>query len=247
MAFLSFRNVECRRGGHLILEDISFDLEGGETLVLLGSSGSGKTTVIRLILRLLDFDRGQIRIENRDLHDTDRIGLRRRIGYAIQEVGLLPHWTVARNIAMVPSLEGWPEGRIDSRVRELMEQVELPYEQYGHRFPHQLSGGQRQRIGVARALAARPSLLLFDEPFGALDPVTRRDMQQEFIKLREQYQVPAIFVTHDVSEALKLGTRIAVLDKGRLELIAKRDEFLQARTPVARQFLDTLEFPKERS
>jgi osmoprotectant transport system ATP-binding protein len=247
VAFLSFRSVECRRGGHVVLEDISFDLEGGETLVLLGSSGSGKTTVIRLILRLLDFDRGEIRIENRDLRNTDRIELRRRIGYAIQEVGLLPHWTVARNVAMVPSLEGWPEERIRSRVRELMEQVELPYERYGLRFPNQLSGGQRQRIGVARALAAHPALLLFDEPFGALDPVTRRDMQQEFIKLREQYRVPAIFVTHDVSEALKLGTRIAVLNKGRLELIAGRDEFLRARTPVARQFLDTLEFPKERS
>jgi osmoprotectant transport system ATP-binding protein len=243
--FLSFRNVECRRGGRVILQSLSFSLGAGETLVLLGRSGSGKTTVIRLIVRLLDFDSGEIVFDGSDLRKLDVIALRRRIGYVIQEVGLLPHWTVARNIAMVPALEQWPRDRMDARVQELMEQVKLPYREFGNRYPHELSGGQRQRVGVARALAAQPALLLFDEPFGALDPVTRRDMQEQFLRLREQYQVPAIFVTHDIEEALRLGTRIAVLEGGCLETIAPRQDFLQANTPVAKAFLNTLSSREE--
>lgn len=222
---------------------MSFDLDHGETLVLLGRSGSGKTTALRLILKLIEFQKGTIQFDNRDLRSLDAIEVRRRIGYVIQEVGLLPHWTVAQNIAMTPRLNGWPEDRIQSRVRELMEQVSLPYEEFAARLPYQLSGGQRQRIGVARALAAEPALLLFDEPFGALDPVTRTDMQQQFRALRSKYGTPAIFVTHDVNEALRLGTRIAVIDGGVIELMATPEEFLRAQTPVARAFLNTIEVP----
>jgi osmoprotectant transport system ATP-binding protein len=247
VAFLSFRDVECRRDGRAVLRGFSFDLDQDETLVLLGRSGSGKTTVIRLIIRLLDFQGGAITLDNRDLHTTDVIQLRRSIGYVIQEVGLLPHWTVAQNIAMVPRLKRWPADRVDQRVRELMQQVSLPYDQFAARMPHQLSGGQRQRVGVARALAAEPALLLFDEPFGALDPVTRYEMQQQFLTLRNEYRVPAIFVTHDVNEALRLGTRIAVLENGQLELIATPAEFLKAQTPVARAFLETLPIPGRRA
>jgi osmoprotectant transport system ATP-binding protein len=223
-----------------VLDRVSFDLDEGETLVLLGRSGSGKTTAIQVIVRLLDFQHGEIEFEGRDLRSVDVIALRRRIGYVIQEIGLLPHWTVARNVALVPKLQEWEPERIEARVRELLDQVSLPYQEYAGRKPHQLSGGQRQRVGVARALAANPALLLFDEPFGALDPLTRLDMQQQFLALRERYSTPAIFVTHDVSEALKLGTRIAVLEVGRLEVIAERREFLNVDTPVARAFLKTL-------
>lgn len=240
MIFLSFRDVECRRNGRVVLDRLSLDLHGGETLVLLGRSGSGKTTILRLILRLLPFDGGDILFEGRDLRSWDPIALRRRIGYVIQDVGLLPHWTVEQNIALAPKLRGWPEEKTHERVRELLAQVGLPYEDFARRMPHHLSGGQRQRVGVARALAANPALLLFDEPFGALDPITRLDMQQQFLALREQYRVPAIFVTHDVGEALKLGTRIAVLENGRMELMASRDEFWNATTPVAQAFLKTL-------
>ena len=222
---------------------MSFDLDHGETLVLLGRSGSGKTTALRLILKLIEFQKGTIQFDNRDLRSLDAIEVRRRIGYVIREVGLLSHWPVAQNIAMTPRLNGWPEDRIQSRVRELMEQVSLPYEEFAVRLPYQLSGGQRQRIGVARALAAEPALLLFDEPFGALDPVTRTDMQQQFRSLRSKYGTPAIFVTHDVNEALRLGTRIAVIDGGVIELMATPEEFLRAQTPVARAFLNTIEVP----
>jgi osmoprotectant transport system ATP-binding protein len=240
VAFLSFRQVGCRRGGQNVLEDVSFEVDEAETFVLLGRSGSGKTTALRLVNRLLEYDSGEILFEGKDLRSLDPIALRRRIGYVIQEVGLLPHWTIAQNVALVPMLQRWPRGKAEERVDVLLEQVALPPEQFAHRYPSELSGGQRQRIGVARALAGNPSLLLFDEPFGALDPITRRDMQRQFLQLRELYRTPAIFVTHDVSEALALGTRIGVLDKGRLELIASPEEFLSAATPIARAFLNTL-------
>lgn len=246
MAFLSFRDVECRRGGRPVLRSLSFDLESDETLILLGRSGSGKTTVIRLILRLLNFESGSITLQGRDLRETNVIELRRSIGYVIQDVGLLPHWTVGQNIAMVPRLKEWPVARIETRVHSLMEQVGLAYEHFASRFPHHLSGGQRQRVGVARALAAEPSLLLFDEPFGALDPVTRHDMQEQFLELRNKYRMPAIFVTHDVNEAMRLGTRIAVLDQGQLEMIARAAEFSEAQTPTARAFLNTLPLAERR-
>lgn len=223
-----------------MLEDVSFEVDEAETFVLLGRSGSGKTTALRLVNRLLEYDSGEILFEGKDLRSLDPIALRRRIGYVIQEVGLLPHWTIAQNVALVPMLQRWPRGKAEERVDVLLEQVALPPEQFAHRYPSELSGGQRQRIGVARALAGNPSLLLFDEPFGALDPITRRDMQRQFLQLRELYRTPAIFVTHDVSEALALGTRIGVLDKGRLELIASPEEFLSAATPIARAFLNTL-------
>ena len=245
MAFLSFRNVVCKRGDRRILDGVSFDVERGETLVLLGRSGSGKTTAIRLINRLLDFESGEILLDGSDIRKQDVIELRRRIGYVIQEIGLLPHRTVSQNIALVPHLQGWPAERIESRVDELLAQIGLPSSEYANRLPRHLSGGQRQRVGVARALAAEPTMLLLDEPFGALDPITRQEMQQQFITLRQQYKTPAIFVTHDVMEALTVGTRIAVLDSGKLEVLTSRDEFLSVNTPVASSFLGTVNVLKE--
>lgn len=226
--------------GRTILQSISFGVERGETLVLLGRSGSGKTTALRLVNRLLQPTGGAIRLGGQDIAGADLTSLRRGIGYVIQEFGLLPHWTVAKNVALVPRLLGWPDEKIEQRTRELLRQVGLAEEGIGQRMPAQLSGGQRQRVGVARAIAASPELLLFDEPFGALDPVTRHEMQQQFLALREQYQVASVFVTHDIQEALALGTRIAVLDAGRVEAISSPDEFLRLQTPVARAFADTL-------
>jgi osmoprotectant transport system ATP-binding protein len=207
---------------------------------LLGSSGSGKTTALRIINRLLEATHGVIKIDGQNAAEFDPIQLRRKIGYVIQEFGLLPHWTVRQNISLVPQLLGWPEKRRMDRADELLRQVGLGEAGLGERFPSQLSGGQRQRVGVARALAAEPSLLLFDEPFGALDPVTRHDMQQQFTRLRKQYNVAAIFVTHDLLEALNVGTRIAVLGKGKVEAIVTPDEFWNVDTPVARAFRETL-------
>jgi len=182
-------------------------------------------------------------LDGEDVTTLDPINLRRKIGYVIQEFGLLPHWTIEQNVALVPRLLGWPVEKRRRRVQELLEQVGLDPEQVRRRRPHQLSGGQRQRVGVARALAAEPGLLLFDEPFGALDPVTRHEMQQQFIRLRDQYHVASIFVTHDLAEALSLGSRIALLDGGKLEIMARPDEFVNATTPLAQAFLHTL--PKQ--
>lgn len=243
LPYLSFRNVSYRVDGREILQDLSLEVERGETLVLLGRSGSGKTTALRLINRMLPVSSGQILLDGQDVATLDPIDLRRRIGYVIQEFGLLPHWSVEQNIALVPRLLGWPLEQQRKRVEELLGQVGLDPQEMRNRRPHQLSGGQRQRVGVARALAAGPGLLLFDEPFGALDPVTRHEMQQQFLHLRDHYHVASIFVTHDVTEALLIGTRIALLHNGRLEIMASPLQFMEATTPVAKAFLQTL--PKQ--
>ena len=226
--------------GRTILDNLSFQVERGESLVLLGSSGSGKTTALRLINRMLEPSSGTIRLGGEDVGRLDPIELRRHIGYVIQEFGLLPHWTVQQNVALVPRLLGWPEDKQRQRALELLQQVGLGQEALANRRPHQLSGGQRQRVGVARALAAEPTVLLFDEPFGALDPVTRHDMQQQFSRLRQQYNVAAVFVTHDLLEAVAVGTRIAILDRGKLEALVSPEEFWSIDTPVARAFRETL-------
>jgi osmoprotectant transport system ATP-binding protein len=230
--------VSYRVANRQILDRISFEVERGETLVLLGRSGSGKTTALRLINRLLDPSSGTIFVDGQNVAQLDPIALRRRTGYVIQEFGLLPHWTVEQNVALVPRLLCWPEEKQKERTRELLEQVGLG--EMAERPPRQLSGGQRQRVGVARALAAEPGLLLFDEPFGALDPVTRHEMQRQFLRLQERYKVAAVFVTHDLLEALRIATRIAVLDSGKMECLVPRDEFMQVDKPVTRSFIETI-------
>lgn len=240
LPYISFHDVSYQVDGRVILDKISFEVDRSETLVLLGRSGSGKTTALQLMNRTLEPSSGAIKLDGRNIADMDPIELRRRTGYVIQEFGLLPHWTVEQNVALVPKLLGWPEEKRMGRARELLDQVGLEHHQIGSRKPHQLSGGQRQRVAVARALAADPGVLLFDEPFGALDPVTRHEMQQQFLQLRERYQVAAIFVTHDLLEALAIGTRIAVLDCGKLEILTTPDQLFAATTPTAREFLATL-------
>jgi osmoprotectant transport system ATP-binding protein len=226
--------------GRTILDRLTLELEQGETLVLLGRSGSGKTTALRLVNRMLEPTSGSIRLDGQDTAGLDPIALRRRIGYVIQEFGLLPHWTIEQNVGLLPRLLGWSAEKQRKRAKELLEQVGLNPDELGGRVPQQLSGGQRQRVAVARALAAEPKLLLFDEPFGALDPVTRHEMQQQFIELRKRYKVTSVFVTHDLVEALSIATRIAVLDRGKLEIVAAPDELFSVTTPTARAFLDTL-------
>ncbi|MBV9081701.1 MAG: ATP-binding cassette domain-containing protein, partial [Acidobacteriaceae bacterium] len=235
-----FCNVCYAVHGRTILDNLTFEVARGETLVLLGRSGSGKTTALRLINRMLQPTAGTVLVDGEDISRVDPIALRRRIGYVIQEFGLLPHWTVEQNVALVPRLLGWPEEKQILRARELLEQVGLQPQEVATRFPSQLSGGQRQRVGVARALAAEPCLMLLDEPFGALDPVTRHEMQQQFLTLRSRFQGASVFVTHDLLEALTVGTRIAVLDHGTLEGIFTPETFLRAETPVARSFVQSL-------
>jgi osmoprotectant transport system ATP-binding protein len=240
MPFLSFDAVSYTTGGRVILDGLSLSIERGETLVLLGRSGSGKTTALRLINRLLTPTSGAIYLNGKNIAELDPIALRRKTGYVIQELGLLPHWTIEQNVALVPRLLEWPAEKQHTRAKELLEQVGLGGEDFARRKPHELSGGQRQRVAVARALAAEPDLLLFDEPFGALDPVTRHEMQQQVLALSKHYNVAMVFVTHDVTEALILATRIAVLGDGKLECLVSPKEFVKTDTPVARAFLDTL-------
>jgi osmoprotectant transport system ATP-binding protein len=214
---VEFRHVSYRIAGRTpILDDCSLTVGGGETFALVGASGSGKTTVLKLVNRLLVPDAGDVRVQGIDTREWDPIRLRRSVGYVIQEVGLFPHLTVADNIAVVPRLELWSADRVAARVRELLELIGLPPETYTGRWPDELSGGQRQRVGVARALAIDPPVLLMDEPFGALDPITRRQLQQEFRRIQSRVAKCVLLVTHDMAEALALADRIGVLDEGRL-------------------------------
>jgi len=238
---VSFRHVTYRIGPTDVLRDLTCEIEPGETVVLLGRSGSGKTTALKLVNSLILPSAGQVFVEGTVTTAWDPIRLRRRIGYVIQEGGLFPHWTVANNIGVVPRLEGRPPDQIRARVEALLDQVGLPAKEFASRFPRELSGGQRQRVGVARALAADPPLLLFDEPFGALDPVTRVELQRQFLELRRTLGKTAIFVTHDVQEALRLATRVGLLHEGRLELLTTPPEFLRAQSEAARAFLACLD------
>jgi len=230
---IEFRHVGYRiDAGHELLHDLNLEVQRGETLVLLGRSGSGKTTTLKLTNHLLTPTQGELRVDARPIRDWDVIRLRRMIGYVIQEVGLFPHFTVERNIGLVPKIENWPANRITERVQELLKLVGLD-PQTAMRYPRELSGGQRQRVGVARALAADPPILLMDEPFGALDPITRAELQNEFLDLQKRLRKTVVFVTHDLREALLLGTRIALMEAGRLVDIQTPEEFLSSTEPLA--------------
>jgi osmoprotectant transport system ATP-binding protein len=238
---VAFRNVSCRIGGKEILRDLSVEVEAGETLVLLGRSGSGKTTALKMVNGLLFPSAGEVLVEGTPTGAWDPIRLKRRIGYVIQEAGLFPHFTVADNVGLVPRLEGWPARDIQVRVHALLDQVGLPPREFASRYPRELSGGQRQRVGVARALAADPPLLLFDEPFGAVDPVTRVELQRQFLALRRSLGKTAIFVTHDVREALLVATRIGLMRNGGLAIMATPAEFVRAPGEEVRAFLACLD------
>jgi len=234
---IEFRGTEFRIAERAILKSFSLAVRRGETLVLLGRSGSGKTTALKLVNRLLEPSAGEVRVEGRSTLEWDPIRLRRGIGYVIQEAGLFPHFTVARNIALVPQLENWRQERTGARVEELLCIVGLDPAQFAGRYPHQLSGGQRQRVGVARALAADPPILLMDEPFGALDALTRAEIQHEFLDLQQRLRKTIVFVTHDVREALLVGTRIALLAAGALVGIYSPQQFLCATEPMAAAYV----------
>ena len=231
-AAIEFCNVSYGlNGGSEVLRGLNLEIRRGETLVLLGRSGSGKTTTLKLINRLLTATEGEIRVDGRPLGEWDVIRLRRMIGYVIQEAGLFPHYTVERNIGLVPKMDGWPAGRIRERVQELLQLVGLEPEM-ALRYPRELSGGQRQRVGVARALAVDPPFLLMDEPFGALDPLTRAELQREFLALQERLRKTVVFVTHDLREALLLGSRVALLEAGRLVAVYTKPEFMASDVPL---------------
>ena len=232
---IEFRDVSYTLpAGQQVLSGLNLEVRRGQTLVLLGRSGSGKTTTLKLVNHLLSPTSGEVRVNG--LAGGDVIRLRRSIGYVIQDVGLFPHFTVERNIALVPTIEGWPEERIHTRVRDLLQIVGLEASM-ASRYPRQLSGGQRQRVGVARALAADPPILLMDEPFAALDPLTRNELQQEFLALQQQLNKTVVFVTHDLREALRLASRIALMEAGRLITVLPPEDFVRSHDPWAAAYM----------
>jgi osmoprotectant transport system ATP-binding protein len=234
---IEFHNVAyALPTGRQLLSALNLQVQRGETLVLLGRSGSGKTTTLKLVNRLLTPTGGDVRVNGVSTAATDVIRLRRSIGYVIQDVGLFPHFTVERNISLVPRIEGWPADRINQRVEEMLQMVGLEA-QMASRYPQQLSGGQRQRVGVARALAADPAILLMDEPFGALDALTRDQLQREFLSLQLRLNKTVVFVTHDLREALRLASRIALMEAGRLVTILPPEDFLRSREPLAAAYV----------
>ena len=237
-ASIEFENVDYRLdSGKPIIEGLNLRIPQGTSVVLLGRSGSGKTTTLKLVNRLLDPSSGRIIVDGLSTLEWDPIRLRRHIGYVIQEVGLFPHFTVSENVALVPSLEDWTLDETRERVREMLVLVGLDPDEFGHRYPDELSGGQRQRVGVARALAIDPALLLLDEPFGALDPITRAEIRQEFRSLQGRLKKTMVFVTHDVGEAFILADLIGLMKDGRLLALVPPEDFKKLDDPEALKFL----------
>jgi len=235
---IEFRGVHYRAPtGNAVLDHFDLRIETGETMVLLGRSGAGKTTALKLINRLLEPTAGEVRVENRGTGEWDAIALRRHIGYVIQETGLFPHYTVEQNVSVTPRLESWPRPRTQQRAQELLALVGLDPGAFLGRYPHELSGGQRQRVGLARALAADPPILLMDEPFGALDPLTRMEVRREFQQLQTRLRKTVVIVTHDVGEAVELGTRIALMEAGELRSVHAAKEFLRSNEPIAAAYV----------
>ena len=234
---VEFQDVSYTVGKSNLLFKMNLSVPKGELLVLLGRSGSGKTTTLKLINHLLIPTEGKVIVQGRATKDWDTIQLRRRIGYVIQEIGLFPHFTVEENVGLVPSLEGWKSRTLKARVHELLNLVGLEPGNFAHRYPQELSGGQRQRVGVARALAVEPPILLMDEPFGGLDPITRWEMQQQFRYLQAQLGKTVIFVTHDIQEAFLLATKIGLISEGKLVLSGTPTEFKQSQHPEAQRFM----------
>jgi osmoprotectant transport system ATP-binding protein len=237
---VEFEQVEFRIQGRTLLSCLNFQMLAGEFLVLLGRSGSGKTTTMKLINHLLVPTSGEVRVQGKATTAWDPIQLRRQIGYVIQETGLFPHLSIEKNVGLVPKLLGWKPLQIKNRAHELLHLVGLEPGEFAHRYPHQLSGGQRQRVGVARALAADPPILLMDEPFGALDPITRVNLQQEFKLLQQTLGKTVVLVTHDIQEALLLASRIGLMQAGEMVFLGSPAEFLQSPHPEAQTFVQSL-------
>lgn len=227
-----------RYGAFTAVNQLSFAVPTGQTLALVGTSGCGKTTTLKMINRLVEPSDGRVVINGKDTLDYNPVQLRRQIGYIIQNIGLFPHYTIAENIAIVPKLLGWDEKKREERTQTLMERLELPPSDYADKYPHQLSGGQQQRVGIARALAADPPIILMDEPFGALDPITRTDIRADFMELEELSSKTTILVTHDIEEAFEMADLICLLDKGEIQQLGSPKELLfQPANDFVRQFL----------
>jgi osmoprotectant transport system ATP-binding protein len=244
MEGVEFRHVSFGRGTQTrILDDVTLTISASETVVLVGPSGAGKTTILKLVNRLLVPEAGAVYVQGQDTRDWNPISLRRRVGYVIQEVGLFPHMRVSDNVAVVPRLDRWADDRIAARVNELLELVGLPPAEYADRWPDELSGGQQQRVGVARALAADPPILLMDEPFGALDPITRRQLRNEFRRIQARLRKCVMLVTHDMTEAMALGDRIGVIERGRLIWCGTPQQIAVSTDPYVRGLVDAATVP----
>jgi len=233
-----FERVHFRRGDRTVLRDVTFSVHPGETVALVGRSGAGKSTVLKLINRMLEPQEGRVLVEGRDTRVWDSTALRRQTGYVLQEVGLFPHMDVARNVGLVPFLAAWPPQRIEARTRELLDLVGLPPQEFAHRWPDQLSGGQRQRVGVARALAADPPVVLMDEPFGSLDPITRAELHREFSRIQRQVRKTVVLVTHDMREAFALADRVGVLEGGSLVTCGTPQTLQESTHPAVRTLME---------